>query len=88
MAHPTAACQAAMDDLTTYFSKHTTRMNYAQRLHAGRSIGSGMVEGAAKLLIGRRKQTGARWKVANVPAMGEMCALNYSSCWPAYWEAA
>jgi hypothetical protein len=89
VAHPTAACQAAMDDLTTYFSKHTTRMNYAQRLHAGRSIGSGMVEGAAKLLIGKRlKQTGARWKVANVPAMGEMCALSYSSCWPAYWEAA
>jgi hypothetical protein len=89
VAHPTTACQAAMDGLTTYFSKHTTRMNYAHRLATGRSIGSGMVEGAAKLLIGKRlKQTGARWKVANVPAMGELCALTYSSCWAAYWEAA
>lgn len=88
-ADPTPACQAAMDALTTYFSKHTTRMNYAHRLHEGRSIGSGMVEGAAKLMIGKRlKQTGARWKVANVPLMGELCSLTYSSSWPAYWEAA
>lgn len=89
IAHPSAACQAAMDGLTTYFSKHTGRMNYAHRLMTGRSIGSGMVEGAAKLLIGRRlKQTGARWKVANVPAMGELCSITYSSCWSAYWDAA
>jgi hypothetical protein len=89
VARPTAACQAAMDGLTTYFGKHTTRMNDAHRLATGRSIGSGMVEGAAKLLIGRRlKQTGARWKVVNVPAMGELCSITYSSCWSAYWEAA
>ena len=86
---PTPACQAAMDGLTTYFSKHTTRPNYAHRLHTGRSIGSGMVEGAAKDLIGKRlKQTGARWKVANVPAMGELCSISYSSYWSAYWDAA
>jgi hypothetical protein len=89
VAEPTAACQAAMDGLTTYFSKHTGRMNYAHRLATGRSIGSGMVEGAAKLLIGRRlKQTGARWNVANVPAMGELCSITYSSCWLAYWDTA
>ena len=53
-----------MDGLTTYFSKHTGRMNYAHRPGRGVRIGSGMVEFAALLLIGRRlKQTGARWKV-------------------------
>ncbi len=86
---PTSACRAAMDGLTTYFSKHATRMNYAHRLKTGRSIGSGMVEGAAELLIGRRlKQTGARWKVANVPKMGELCSLSSSSGWTTYWNAA
>jgi hypothetical protein len=86
---PDAACQAAMDALTTYFSKHSNRLNYAQRLHAGRPIGSGMVEGAAKNLIGKRlKQTGGRWKVANVPKIGELCCLTYSDGWSDYWEQA
>ena len=52
-------------------------------------IGSGTVEGAAKLLIGRRlKRTGARWTVANVPATGELCSITDSSCWLAYWDTA
>lgn len=88
-ADPSASCQAAMDDLTTYFGKHLTRLNYAHRLKTGRSIGSGMVEGAAKQLIGQRlKQTGARWKVSNVPKMGELCCLTYGGEWAAYWEKA
>ena len=87
-AHPTAACRAAMDGLTTYSSKHTGRMSYAHRLAAGRSIGSGTAEGAAELLIGRRlKPSGARCKVANVPAMGELCSITYGSCWLAYCDA-
>lgn len=86
---PDAVCQAAMDGLTTYFSKHTTRLNYAQRLHAGRPIGSGMVEGAAKNLIGKRlKQTGSRWRVANVPKIGALCCLTYSDGWSGYWNQA
>jgi hypothetical protein len=86
---PDATCQAAMDGLTTYFSKHSTRLNYAHRLHTGRSIGSGMVEGAAKNLIGKRlKQTGARWKVVNAPKMGELCCLTYSDGWSEYWNDA
>lgn len=86
---PDATCQAVMDELTTDFSKHTTRLNYAHRLHTGRSIGSGIVEGAAKNLIGKRlKQTGARWKVGNVPKMGELCCLTYSDGWSEYWDEA
>lgn len=86
---PEGVCQAAMDGLTTYFSKHTTRLNYAQRLHAGRPIGSGMVEGAAKNLIGKRlKQTGSRWRLGNVSKMGALCCLTYSDGWSDYWDQA
>ena len=80
--------QDAIEGLTSYLAKHTERLGYFKRLRQGRSIGSGMVEGAAKNLIGKRmKQTGARWKVKNANNMGEMCCLNYSSQWSAYWNA-
>jgi hypothetical protein len=81
--------QAAMEPLISYLAKHTERLNYCLRLHQGKAIGSGMVEGAAKNLIGKRmKQTGARWKVANANKMAELCCLNYSSQWAEYWTAA
>ena len=74
--------------MTGYFAAHTGRLNYAHRLHTGRSIGSGMVEGAAKNLVGkRRKQTGARWVVANADAMASLCCLSYSDQWDLYWAA-
>ena len=81
--------RGAMDELIVYFSKHTNRMNYCARLYAGRTIGSGMVEGAAKNLIGKRlKQTKARWVVANVEKMAVLCCSRYSDTWPLYWTAA
>lgn len=43
-----------MDDLTRDFATHGERLNDGPRLYTGPSIGSGMVEGAAKNLIGRR----------------------------------
>jgi hypothetical protein len=56
---PEFSGHAALGELTGYFAAHTDRLNYAHRLHAGRSIGSGLVEGAAKNLIGKRmSQTG------------------------------
>jgi hypothetical protein len=78
--------RAALDDLMSYFATHTGRLNYCHRLYTGRSIGSGMVEGAAKNLVGRRlKQTGARWQVKNVNNMAELCCLTYSDHWDLYW---
>ena len=80
--------RAALDELTSYFAVHTERLNYCQRLYTGQSIGSGMVEGAAKNLIGRRlKQTGARWDVANVNNMAQLCCLTYSDHWDLYWAS-
>ena len=61
--------------MTGYFAAHTERLNYAHRPHTGRSIGSGMVEGAAKNLIGKwMKQRGARWVVSNAEAMAAFAA--------------
>lgn len=80
--------QEAVEGLTSYLARHTEHLNYRLRLHQGKSIGSGMVEGAAKNLIGKRmKQTGARWKVENANKMAELCCLNYSSQWNTYWLA-
>ena len=85
---PELSGHAALDELTGYFAAHTERMNYALRLHTGRSIGSGMVEGAAKNLIGKRmKQTGARWVVGNADAMANLCSLSYSDQWDLYWAS-
>jgi hypothetical protein len=81
--------RAPMEELLGYFSKHTSRMNYCARLYAGRTIGSGMVEGACKNLIGKRlKQTKARWRVENVERMAVLCCSHYSATWTAYWTAA
>jgi len=33
-----------------YFTKHTGRLNYRERLASGRAIGSGVAEGQAKTL--------------------------------------
>jgi hypothetical protein len=85
---PELSGHAALGELTGYFAAHTGRMNYAHRLHTGRSIGSGMVEGAAKNLIGKRmKQTGARWVVGNADAMASLCSLSYSDHWDLYWAS-
>jgi hypothetical protein len=78
-----------LDEVLGYFSKHTGRLNYCARLYAGLSIGSGMVEGAAKNLVGKRlKQTAARWKLDNVQKMAVLCCCTYSGFWAQYWNAA
>jgi hypothetical protein len=85
---PELSGHSALCELTGYFAAHTERLNYAHRLNTGRSIGSGMVEGAAKNLIGKRmKQTGARWVVGNADAMAILCSLSYSAHWDRYWAS-
>jgi hypothetical protein len=70
-----------------YFEGHLDHTEYAARLAEGRSIGSGMVEGACKQVVGRRlKQTGARWKVRRVERMATLCAVLASDQWDTYWS--
>ena len=72
-----------------YFEPHAEHTDYAGRLAEGRSIGSGLVEGCCKQVIGRRlKQTGARWKVRRVERMATLCAVQASDQWGTYWTAA
>jgi hypothetical protein len=72
--------------LRGYFEPHVGHTGYAGRLRLGQSIGSGLVEGACKQVIGRRlKQTGARWKVRRVERMATLCAVQAGGQWDAYW---
>jgi hypothetical protein len=72
-----------------YFEPHVDHTDYAGRLRSGQSIGSGLVEGACKQVIGRRlKQTGARWKVRRVERMATLCAIQASDQWDTYWATA
>jgi hypothetical protein len=51
--------RAALTKLEEYLRPHAAHLNYAERLAAGRPIGSGLIEGACKNYLGRRlKQTG------------------------------
>src|SRR5262249_38076101 len=57
-----AGLEGALPEVLNYFCGHRERLNYALRLRQGLPIGSGLIEGACKQLIGRRmKQTGAQW---------------------------
>lgn len=72
--------------LRAYFEPHVAHTGYAARLAEGRVIGSGLVEGACKQVVGRRlKQTGARWKVRRVERMATLCAVQAGDQWAAYW---
>ena len=86
---PAGASGEPLIALATYLAKHPTRLGYASRLAAGRSIGSGLVEGAIKQLVNRRlKQTGAKWKVRHVGPLVELAALIDTPEWDALWSAA
>lgn len=74
--------------LSAYLAAHPTRLGYADRLARGRSIGSGMVEGAIKQLVNRRmKRTGARWRVEHVGPLIELVALADQPEWHHLWAA-
>lgn len=78
----------ATERLIGYFAKHVGRLNYAERLKAGRAIGSGQVEGKAKTLGLRLKRRGARWNKRNVAAMASLVCVRHSSQWDPYWAMA
>ena len=70
-------------------ANHSHRLNDRHRLACGEPIGSGLIEGACKQVIGKRmKQTGAQWTVPNANRMAELCRLTDSDQWAEYWLAA
>ncbi len=77
---------AGWSDWRGYFEPHADHTGYAARLAEGRAIGSGLVEGSCKQVVGRRlKQSGARWKVRRVERMATLCAVQAGDQWDAYW---
>jgi hypothetical protein len=86
-ARVAASKQRALDELAEYFRKQQDHLNYAGRLQAGQAIGSGLVEGACKQVIGRRmKQTGARWRVRRANRMATLSCTFHGDTWDAYWR--
>jgi hypothetical protein len=82
------AFEAAYPRVANYLTGHQERMMYAARLRRGASIGSGMIEGEIKQLVGRRiKQTGARWKTGHVSPFVELISLGRADDWDAYWAS-
>lgn len=80
---------AGTKELVGYLWPHVAHAPYRRRLAEGRSIGSGLVEGACKTAIGQRlKQTGARWRVRRLERMASLCCTWYSDLFDAYWKAA
>lgn len=87
-AADTDARRRVLDELINYAVKHVKRMDYRCRLAEGRSIGSGMVEGAIKTMGLRLKARGARWIERNVEHVAALVGLSHSSCWETYWSQA
>jgi hypothetical protein len=82
------AKRRALAELSGYFVNQADHLGYAERLERGQSIGSGLVEGSCKQVIGRRlKQTGARWTLRRVNRMATLCCALHGDTWKPYWDA-
>jgi hypothetical protein len=82
------AKRQALGDVARYFARQADHLGYAERLASGQSIGSGLVEGACKQVVGRRmKQTGARWRVRRANRMATLCCTFHGDTWKPYWDA-
>lgn len=78
----------ALRKLLGYLRENRDRMWYRERLAAGRPIGSGLIEGGCKNVLGARlKLNSARWRVRRAERMGNLRCLEYSDLWDAYWQS-
>lgn len=81
-----AAGRAAVDEMVTYFAGQTGRLGYYGRLQAGRSIGSGAVEGLAKRVGKRLKVSGRGWDEENIGPMATLTITVQSREWDDLWR--
>lgn len=82
----TKARRKALAALGDYLKPHVDGLWYASRLARGLPIGSGLVEGAAKTIVGRRlKLNSARWLPRRAEHVANLCCLLYSDQWDAFW---
>jgi hypothetical protein len=80
--------QQALEAVASYLKPNIDGLWYADRLRRGLPIGSGMVEGACKNVIGRRmKSNSARWAPEHADQMASLLCLQYSTDqWEAFWR--
>jgi len=84
----TAATAAAWTKLMHYLSENRDSLWYGKRLEQGLPIGSGLIEGGAKNILGKRlKINSARWRTRRAEHMGTIRCVQYSGLWEAYWES-
>ena len=80
--------RAALSSLIAYLKPNVDGLWYASRLARGLPIGSGMVEGAAKTIVGRRlKLNSARWHANRAEHVAALCCLLYDDQWDAFWTS-
>jgi hypothetical protein len=69
-----------------YFCGHQIRLGYAGRLHEGRVIGSGLVEGTIKQRVNvRMKRGSAKWLAEHAGPFVELMALADTVEWSEFW---
>jgi hypothetical protein len=84
-----AAAAAVRDEQAGYFANQAHRMAYGRYRARGLDIGSGMVEGACKLVIGaREKGPGMRWSLPGAQAVANVRVLLFNDQWAGYALAA
>jgi hypothetical protein len=77
-----------LDALIGYLSHNRDSLWYRERLAEGLPIGSGLVEGTCKNMIGKRlKLNNPRWLVPRAVNMAALRCLHYSELWQPYWES-
>lgn len=84
----TSATAEAWNKLIHYLDENRDSLWYGKRLREGLPIGSGLIEGGAKNILGKRlKINSARWRVRRAERMGAIRCLQYSGMWETYWES-
>jgi hypothetical protein len=79
---------AALQRLLGYLCDNRDSLWYRERLQQGLPIGSGLIEGACKNMIGARlKANSARWRIRRAERIGALRCLDSSGLWEAYWTS-
>lgn len=81
------ARREALESLRLYLYGNRDRMWYADRLKAGKAIGSGAIEGACKKIGTRLKLNSARWRTRRAERFGALLCLEYADQSAAYWSS-
>lgn len=83
----TPATAEAWGKLLHYLGDNRDSFWYGPRLAAGLPIGSGLIEGGCKNVLGKRlKLNSARWRIRRAERMGAIRCLQYSGLWETYWD--